>query len=99
MKIKTVKVPYHVVARPLSSSAAPESSQPLSGERVVEFRLGKVALMELTHSFEPTLESHAPVEEHDENKRTDPPHAAGQVLDHQSTLGDWAAMGAATGTW
>ena len=61
--------------------------------------------MEVVHSTEPTMKSHALVDEHDESlvprdKEDDPRRTAGQGLDHQSVqLGAWAALDAGTNIW
>ena len=59
-------LPKPTVARAQPSSAAVESSQHPSGERVDSFGPESVVLVEVAHSVEPTTKSHAPVEEHDE---------------------------------
>ena len=58
-------MPEPVVARAQSSAAG--AGQHPSGERVVNFGPGDVAPMESTHTKEPTMKSHASVEELDES--------------------------------
>ena len=56
-----------VVARAQSSSAAGESSKHFKWRRSCRFWSWKRCSMESTYPLEPTLKSHAPVEEHDES--------------------------------